>query len=241
MYRTTDSPRRVLAILIFFSFSIAGIAQQSNRSKLEQLTTDMVRLNSQYQASSSSNKSAVLQELTAVAAQRRDLLNSLMESDSAEVIKVALPRGVRASLPNEVLPSTEQNVDAQGVLEVSMEMHGPMDHLSGMTVHYGLTVGNQHLRLHFAAHPPTHLLTGSVVRVHGVQGSNDLALASGATNSSASTGSLQVVSAALPNTSGSQNILVILVNFQDLATQPWTPQSAASLIFGTGSGTVNGF
>src|SRR5205814_5932414 len=38
-----------------------------------------------------------------------------------------------------------------------------------------------------------------------------------------------------------QNILVILVNFQDLSTQPWTPQAASSLIFGTGTGTVNGF
>jgi len=45
----------------------------------------------------------------------------------------------------------------------------------------------------------------------------------------------------LPNTFGEQKVLIILVNFQDLATQPWTPQTASSLAFGTGTGTVNGF
>jgi M6 family metalloprotease-like protein len=45
----------------------------------------------------------------------------------------------------------------------------------------------------------------------------------------------------LPNTFGEQKVLIILVNFQDLATQPWTPQTAYSLAFGTGTGTVNGF
>jgi M6 family metalloprotease-like protein len=45
----------------------------------------------------------------------------------------------------------------------------------------------------------------------------------------------------LPNTFGQQNVLIILVNFQDLATQPWTTQTASSLTFGTGTGTVNGF
>src|SRR5436305_12663764 len=96
MYRTTDSPRRVLAVLIFLGFSIAGIAQQSNRSKLEQLTTYMVRLHYQYQASSSSNKSAVLQALTAVAPQRQHPLNSMLESDPAELSIEAPPRDGRA-------------------------------------------------------------------------------------------------------------------------------------------------
>src|SRR5205814_10673389 len=81
---------------------------------------------------------------------------------------------------------------------------------------------------HFADKPPAHLLTGSVVRAIGVRVGNDVALAC---CSSTNTSNLQTVSAALPNTFGAQSTLVILVNFQDNTTQPYTLSSAYDVAF----------
>jgi len=126
-------------------------------------------------------------------------------------------------------------VQAQGVLEVAIE-----DSANGSKMHYGLTTAAGKLSLHFADQPPTKLLTGSDIRAQGVQVGGDLALASCSTDSPSSSASISA-SGVLSNTFGTQNVLVILVNFQDNQTQPWTAATVSSLVFGTGIGTVNGF
>ncbi len=69
------------------------------------------------------------------------------------------------------------------------------------------------------------------MHVHGTRIGGALALSSGT-----STSSFQVVqAAALPNTFGAQNTLVILVNFQDNTSQPWTVQDAQTMAFTTAS------
>jgi hypothetical protein len=48
-------------------------------------------------------------------------------------------------------------------------------------------------------------------------------------------GSVQTLATALPNTLGEQRTLVILVNFEDNRTQPYTPEDAQGAVFGTTS------
>ncbi len=74
------------------------------------------------------------------------------------------------------------------------------------------------------------MLTGARIRVKGVQTGNTLALGSDTTTSVQT-----VIPAPLINTLGEQRTLLILVNFSDAPTQPYTPDAARSMMFDTTS------
>src|SRR5262249_34692111 len=94
---------------------------------------------------------------------------------------------------------------------------------------YFLSTAAERLSLHFAADPP-ELLTGSRIRTRGIRLDKTLAVASGKVK-------VQPVTPAPPlNALGEQRTLVILVNFSDLPTEPYAPDEAQNVIFGTTSG-----
>ena len=154
---------------------------------------------------------------------RKQALLALVESDPAAFLRTAIPANVRASLPSNVLPQVEDDADIEGTLEVLHE-----DGANHHRYHYHLDTAIGRLRLHFAQDPPDTVMTGTRVRVRGKKLDAELAAGSGTT-------SVQTVSAALPNALGPQHTLVILVNFQDKATQPYTVEHARNVTFGTTS------
>lgn len=92
----------------------------------------------------------------------------------------------------------------------------------------------------FAKHPPTHLLTGDHVHANGRVLNGNLLLYSGNSNVSktgggGTTGGGANSSIPVPYTFGSQNTLVILVNFQDDAVQPFTVTNVQNAFFATSS------
>jgi len=90
------------------------------------------------------------------------------------------------------------------------------------------------LSLQFTKEPPTHLLTGTRVRAHGQRSGGTLVLYSGNTNlSTDTTGAAATSSIPVPNTFGRQSTVVILVNFQDNAIQPYSNGDAYNAVFGT--------
>jgi len=92
--------------------------------------------------------------------------------------------------------------------------------------------------LKFAKHPPTYLLTGDHVRANGQLLGKNLLLYSGSANvTKTGGGSPPPPSIPVPNTFGVQSVLVILVNFQDDAVQPYTLADAQNAFFGS----VNNF
>lgn len=99
------------------------------------------------------------------------------------------------------------------------------DHTS-VTKHYLTTANGKRYELKFPSKAPHHLLTGTKLRVKGTLSGNVLALSSGTTGT-------QVLAAAPTYTTGVQNTAVILVNFQDNATQPIAAAAAQSLVFNT--------
>lgn len=93
--------------------------------------------------------------------------------------------------------------------------------------------------MQFAKHPPTHLLTGDHVRASGQMLNGTLLLYSGSTNVTKTTGASKPApsptptpSGPVPNTFGTQSVLVMLVNFQDDAVQPYTVADAQNAFFG---------
>ncbi len=214
--------------------ALPAVAQQSAKGKAaEAATLQLMHLHSNYKLASAAQQSQLLTQFRTLATQRQQLLSSLIQSNPADVLRVAIPNNVRSAMPAQVRSFVETDAVAQGVLEVIVEMNGTPNKTTGTKMHYGLSNAQQHLGLHFAADQPEHLLTGSVVRVHGVQVGNDLALASGKPSTSTTTSSLQVVSAAsAPSAAGGVSTLVILVNFQDNPTaQPWTPSADQNIVF----------
>jgi hypothetical protein len=222
---------QVLAAAFTFTIilsTIPSFAQQSTKGKAaETATLQLLQMHKNYQQSSATQKQQLLTQFTTMAAQRQQLLSSLIQTNPADVLRVAVPNEISQTMPTAVKGYVEQSVTAQGVLEVLYEMQGRPEKTTGTILHHFLQTSTGRLGLHFAASAPTHLLTGSVVRVNGVRVSNDVALASG-TNST----SFQTVSAAsLPGTFGQVNTLVIMVNFQDNPVQPWTSASVQNTVF----------
>jgi NPCBM-associated, NEW3 domain of alpha-galactosidase/Gametolysin peptidase M11 len=222
-------PFCLVTFLLFSGAIISAQAQtKNNRAAAEALTNSVMSLNAQYQAAPPGAKSAILLQLRAAVTKRQQFLNSLIQTNPGEVLRVAMPGAVTATLPAVVQGAVEQETDTQGELEVMYE-----DRQTGATLHHYVKTGSQRLELKFAANAPSDLLTGATVHVHGTRIGDTLALAC---CTGGSTSTIQVVQAApLPNTFGAQNTLVMLVNFQDNAGQPWTPQTAQTTVFSSAS------
>jgi Gametolysin peptidase M11 len=229
---------RALVVLVFLSLALAGSASsvrahsspsapgqavpQAARALAEQLTLDFVHLNAQYQLAGSRQKDRLEADLVAAAVAREQALLALIDGGPAEVLRFVLSGTIRSSLPASVRDHVEEEVDLEGVLEILHE-----DRHDGSRYHYGLQTASGKLSLHFADDPPTHLLTGARIRAHGVRLDGTLALGSGRKN-------IQTVTPApVPNTLGAQRTLVILVNFSDNSTQPYTAEYAQNVVFGT--------
>ena len=185
-----------------------------------------MRLHVQYQLATGTRRAQLEQDLLVAAVARNQELLALIDSDPGEVLRLAMPSSSRASLPVSVRIHVEEEIDIEGTLEIAHE-----DGANGESrYHFGLDTAIGRLSLHFAeGDAPDDLLTGSRVRVKGIRIDQTLAVGG------KSTGSVQIVTAALPNTFGAQQTLVILVNFADKATQPYTADYAKSVVFTTTS------
>lgn len=108
----------------------------------------------------------------------------------------------------------------EGQLEVVFE-----DYADGhSTLRHFLKTPQERIELKFAGKPP-QLQSGARVRVRGQAQADVLAL-------DGSAGSIEPLTTVLPNTMGEQSIAVLLVNFQDDASQPKTVAEAQNLVFG---------
>jgi len=119
--------------------------------------------------------------------------------------------------------------DIQGELEVIVE-----DGKANWRTIYNLKTGGKTLALHFAKEPKQDLLTGMKVRVRGVRNGNDVTADSLVTEDlggSSTPTNIQASATTLSNTTGDHKVAVILVNFQDLQTQPFTTAQAQDVAF----------
>ncbi|MCK2094400.1 NEW3 domain-containing protein [Thauera aromatica] len=107
----------------------------------------------------------------------------------------------------------------EGTLEVRIEDYPDLTH---KTRHYLLTPAGERRELRYRGEPPGHLVSGTKVRARGRLADNLLALDDDS--------SLTQVSAAPSYSVGVQNTLVLLVNFSDNTSQPYTVSGAQSLM-----------
>jgi len=113
-------------------------------------------------------------------------------------------------------PVPPGDVELEGTLEVLHE-----DRDTGSRYRYFLQTATERLELLFAADAPA-LQTGDHVRARGRRTNGTLALDSSS--------SVQTLAAALPNTFGGQKTILVLVDFYDKATQPYSVATAQSVM-----------
>src|SRR5258706_2834060 len=168
--KSTLGPYRIVCALgLILAWGSQNVHSQSapagqQRSSAESLTQALLTLNVRIQSASSVEKPQLLNELNQLAQARQQALAALLQTDPAAALQIALPANLRSGMPAGVQSLVEQEVTLEGALEVSIE-----DQAKDSRLHHFLNVAGEHLPLHFAAEPPTHLLTGSIVRVHGVR------------------------------------------------------------------------
>lgn len=237
----------LLPTLLFGGIGSLNIASKANstrqeslshkaeqRNEMQDLTSRLVALSQQYQVANKNARKQLLSEIRNLSAARQVKLAAMMNDDPEEVLRVALPAQVRDSLPPSIRDQYEQQIEVEGEIEVSYQ-----DWETESFLFYSLNVGGERLSLHFAEDAPTDYLTGAKVRVKGVRVGDAVALESGKKSVRATaSGKYEPMAMTVPpNTFGEQKVLVLLVNFQDKQTQPWTVSQVQSTVFGT----VNNF
>jgi hypothetical protein len=196
------------------------VAIEASQPALEALTVTLLDARSRHAAAQASEKGQRLGELLQAAKTRADALSATLKSDPAAVLRVALPESLRGQFPAQAAQFLEQDLDTAGELEV-LHVDFP-DHVNDHYV-FTLKTPTEELNLYFAAEM-TELPSGTHVRVRGIRLDDDVVLTSIARATTAK-------AATLSNTFGAQKTLVILVNFADLATQPFTAATAQSVVF----------
>jgi hypothetical protein len=156
----------------------------------------------------------------------------------AVLVFVALSSGFAQGTSTATQPATgpSKHVQLEGELEILNK-----DFKDHAEVSYTLkTTDGKRIAMRFAKQPPTHLLTGDHIQAEGDLSNNTLVLYSGSnvkTGGNGGTTSTSSSTGPLPYTFGAQYTLVVLVNFQDDAVQPYTISDAQAMY----SGSVNDF
>ena len=205
---------------------------KSQLKALHQITQQMLEIFHEAQSASPAVRESLMNNLQSLASARRGLMLQLMRQDPNQVLQLALPDHILSSLPDELQAYFEQQVDLDGELEVIYEENETESHL-----HHFLNTTNERIELHFRENATPDLLSGSFVRVKGVRIKDHLVVEGAADNSTTTTQTVQTLTSIAPNTFGEQKVLVLLVNFQDKATQPWTTTQVRDIVFNS----VNNF
>lgn len=173
-------------------------------------------------AKSATDKALTLAPLVEIARQRQEELLDLVDTDPAEVLRVALPAATRETLPAEVRAYVEEAADEAGEIEV---LH--VDHVDAADDHYlhFLNTPKGRYSLRFASAMPD-IATGAVVSVRGVRLGGAIVVAG---HPAVMAGKALDVAG---NTRGAQPTLAILVNFSNAPSQPFSVASAHDVLFG---------
>ena len=228
----------ILCFLITGSLSSAHQIDRNNIQRPADLSSRIASLSS-YLPKGKSQGEMTHARIAQLAAERFNALVEAAENDPSGVAQVALPDTVLARIPADLQQYFEKREDLQGDLEVIAECEKVDSRML-----YFLKTASGRFSLHFTKEPKAELLTGMKVRVKGIRLDdsvvvNEDSLVNVQTDAKTSLTNAEPTApssaSALSNTLGDHKVLVILVNFQDKQTQPFTTDQARDVTFNTTS------
>src|SRR6266571_8524386 len=90
--------------------SLPGLGQQSAKGKAaETATTALMQMHSAYQQASPAQKTQLLIQFQTLAAQRQQLLSSLIQTNPGDVLRVAIPGSISHTMPPAVQNFVEKD------------------------------------------------------------------------------------------------------------------------------------
>ncbi len=214
---------------------------QQNRNHVQQAqnhTQALIALQKSLNIASRGAKAQIIEGLKSKADERNALLAELAKQDPAAVLNSAIPDTRQQGMPAEVLAKLEQRFNGEGELEVQ---YADFEDGTHELRHYLKTPFGERFRLHVAG-KPGHLKQGQRVSVDGVllaegnqedqndgsvvlDSNNILTLALDGSGSEGEPGPMT-------NTLGEQRTLVIMMNFKDDQSQPWSKSQISDLVGG---------
>lgn len=219
-----------------------GWKANPHKPLVEDETLALANRMAEFRQASKSNKQQLKQELMSQAKARQSLLAELVKTDPEAAVRAVLPESVRAGMPKDVLAMLTQKRELKGELELSYIDYEDGSHSQ---LRHALITDNGSVDLHLPKGAKfEQLKTGSHIKVKGwmFKGTSDEQTQSSALVLNDESDSLQLVAgtdvmsvsaSSLPNTIGEQRTLVVLVNFQNNTSQPWTNEQVQELVFGT--------
>jgi hypothetical protein len=152
------------------------------------------------------------------ARERYEILSRLVESSPEEVLRYKLVLGDAAEVPSKTAGFFERQVQLTGEFEVIAECEE-----NNFKIERFIKTAEGKVPLYFQDPPDNR--SGTTLSLSGISIDGKIAVES---YSSAE-------AELLPNTTGEKKVLVILVNFQDKQTQPYTVERANDVTFNTAS------
>ena len=228
----------IVCFLMTGSPSSAHQIDRNNIQRLANLSSRIASLGSDLSKAKSQGEMAHVR-IAQLAAERFDAMVKAAENDPLGVDNVALSDSVLARIPADLQQYFEKREDLQGDLEVIAECEKADSRML-----YFLKTASGRFSLHFTKEPKAKLLTGMKVRVKGIRFDdsvvvNEDSLTNVQTDAKTSLTNAEPTApssaSALSNTLGDHKVLVILVNFQDKQTQPFTTDQARDVTFNTTS------
>jgi hypothetical protein len=225
--------------------AVQELEDQELEYNAEQQTQSIVATGKRFRQAKSDKKDKLLEKMISLARARQQRLSQLIEDNPGAVLRLALPRRILARLPAAVRELMEQEIELKGEMVALIE-HGD----SEIRTKYFIRDNRRTLRPVYFEIPPTQVSPNRLVRIRGLQ----LGSTEGEDSDSAAVvaysgdAGLQYLApdgdegqtaqggtiGDVVNPLGEQSTVVILVNFQDTATEmPFTLADAHDAIFGT--------
>ena len=255
MFSSKPANPFIFSGLILFTTSVLSLpAQEISRNgarvrfsnqavQVRQLNNELLRIHGEMQQIPPDQWTALREEAVPVLAQRFAALGELIQRNPREALKHAfspeLLDDLAAKFP-QALSQIERHGTWQGPVE--RRIFDSADWKSSREL-LQMKAGQQTFEVHFAGPEPAGLNTGDVLEVTGVQVGNLLAASAGEVPNTVTTtashgNQIEARPSAptwnptvVPGAIGSQPTLVMLVNFQDNTSQPYTLSQAATAIF----------
>ncbi|GGC02122.1 peptidase M11 [Marinobacterium zhoushanense] len=210
------------------------------RQQATDLTQALVALQKQWANAKGAEKSRALENLIHAAQERRAALVDLAMTHPEEVLRAAIPDKRQLGMPQEVVSLLEQQVEITGESDVFYEDYADGSHKLRRFVK---TPFGERFELSSSLSEGS-LQSGESLSVDGVllptedaTDSDGVMVAKAESIVTAECCTQESTTTSPPPagryTFGEQKVLVMLVNFEDNTTQPWTTEQVRDVVFGT--------